>query len=58
MAFIYHAYDHYFVPMGFEMTPKNPPDAYKKIEDIEQDQWDDWIFIGEPAKLYSPFHIK
>lgn len=32
MTFIYHANDHYFCPMGYEIVPRQPPDAYKKLE--------------------------
>lgn len=32
MTFIYHAHDHYFCPMGYEIVPRRPPDAYKKLE--------------------------
>ena len=29
MALIYHCYNHYFCPIGFEVTPKKATDAYK-----------------------------
>ena len=29
MAFIYHCYNHYFCPIGYEEVPKNAIDAYK-----------------------------
>ena len=29
MAFIYHCYNHYFCPIGFEDVPKRATDAYK-----------------------------
>ncbi|MCG8621937.1 MAG: hypothetical protein MJE68_08090, partial [Proteobacteria bacterium] len=29
MAFIYHCYNHYFCPIGYEEVPKNATDAYK-----------------------------
>ena len=29
MAFIYHCYNHYFCPIGFEDVPKLATDAYK-----------------------------
>ena len=37
--------------MGFEITPSNPPDAYKKIEDINPNSLEHWILIGEPSKV-------
>lgn len=29
IALIYHCYNHYFCPIGFEVTPKKASDAYK-----------------------------
>jgi hypothetical protein len=29
MAFIYHCYNHYFCPIGYEEVPKNATDAYR-----------------------------
>ena len=29
MAFIYHCYNHYFCPIGFEEVPKKATDAYR-----------------------------
>lgn len=57
-GFIYHAHDHYFCPMGFEVTTTRPMDAYKKIEDVNENELEPWIFIGEPSKCYPCFHIK
>lgn len=57
-AFIYHAYDHYFCPMGYEICPYRPADAYKSFEEIEKNESEHWIFIGEPSKCYPTFHIK
>ncbi|KAL4485834.1 hypothetical protein ABPG72_012374 [Tetrahymena utriculariae] len=58
MTFIYHAHDHYFCPVGYEIVPRRPPDAYKKLEDIDPNEVDHWIFIGEPSKRYPAFHIR
>ena len=27
-AYIYHCWNHYFCPMGFEMTPARPEESY------------------------------
>ncbi len=58
MAFIYHAYDHYFCPIGYEVTSLKPTDAYKKLEDIDPKNLEYWIMIGEPAKFYPGMHIR
>ena len=31
MAFIYHCYNHYFCPIGFEEVPKRQEDAYRQV---------------------------
>lgn len=35
MTFIYHAYDHYFCPIGFEETPGKAIEAYKTREECD-----------------------
>jgi len=57
-SFIYHCYDHYFCPMGFEITPSNPIDAYKQLDDIDPNELETWILIGEPSKCHPVFHIR
>ena len=44
MSFIYHAHDHYFCPIGYEICPKRPVDAYKKLS---------VKFIIQGLKLYN-----
>nr|CAB3225689.1 basic immunoglobulin-like variable motif-containing protein [Phallusia mammillata] len=72
MAFIYHCYNHYFCPIGFESTPQNPLEAYASKQCIENNQasqkcaddlpttpvFNEWIFIGEPSKNHPPIHCK
>lgn len=36
-GYIYHAYDHYFCPIGYEITPNKPLDAYKKLSEINME---------------------
>ena len=55
-AYIYHCYNHYMCPIGFEMTPMCPSDAYKT--DIRRSELVPWIIIGEPSKTNSVFHTK
>ncbi len=35
MSYIYHAHDHYFCPLGYEITPNWGIEAYKKLEEID-----------------------
>jgi len=58
MAFVYHCYNHYFCPIGYEITPTKPADAYKSIEAITSNEVEHWIIIGEPSKCYPCFHVK
>ena len=53
-GYIYHCYNHYMCPIGFENTPQLPFDAYKKKEEIEL--FRNWIIIGEISKMYPVFH--
>lgn len=60
LAFIYHCYDHYMVPIGFDSSPKEPSNAYFNEEFIlkeKGDTFDDWIIIGEPSVTFSPWHV-
>ena len=53
-GYIYHCYNHYMCPIGFENTPLLPFDAYKKKEEIEL--FRNWIIVGEISKMYPVFH--
>ena len=55
-AYIYHCYNHYMCPIGFESTPTMPQDAYRAREEISE--FRDWIIIGEVSKCYPIFHVK
>lgn len=52
VGYIYHSYDHYFCPIGYEITPNRGFEAYKSIEEIDMDSAHHWIIIGEVAKPY------
>ena len=43
-------------PIGFEMTPVAPIDAYAMMSDISE--FETWIIVGEISKCYPSFHIK
>ena len=55
-SYIYHCYNHYMCPVGFEMTPVKPFDSYSLMADISE--FDTWIIIGEISKMHPSFHIK
>jgi hypothetical protein len=40
------------------MTPSRPPDSYRRTEEIDPNNFDYWVFIGEPSKCYPSFHIR
>lgn len=55
-AFIYHCYNHYMCPIGYELTPKNPPDAYKRTSELCE--YVPWVIIGESSLKHPPIHVK
>lgn len=56
MAFIYHCYNHYFCPIGYEEVAKKPEDAY--CVNLQPSQYDTWILIGEPNRKKTGIHWK
>lgn len=55
-SYIYHCYNHYMCPIGFESTPNKPHLAYANNSDIVE--FEDWIIIGEISKCFPVFHVK
>jgi hypothetical protein len=53
-AYIYHCYNHYMCPVGFDNTPTKPFDAYKPNSEICE--FTPWIIVGEISKCYPCFH--
>ena len=53
-SYIYHCFNHYMCPIGFEETPVMPHQAYSLRADICE--WSDWIIVGEISKMYPVFH--
>jgi hypothetical protein len=48
-AFIYHCFNHYMVPIGYEITPPMPFEAYQSLNQMSQEAKDKashWIIIG------------
>ena len=57
-AYIYHCFNHYMCPIGFELGPLVPSDAYKPLADINPNDLEAFIIIGEASKAYPVFHVK
>ena len=55
-SYIYHCYNHYMCPIGFESTPTKPHLAYATGAEIFEYQ--EWIIIGEISKTSPVFHVK
>ena len=55
-AYIYHCWNHYMCPIGFEATPSFQHDAYKPNKEITE--FRHWIIIGEISRMYPSFHVK
>lgn len=55
-SYIYHCYNHFMCPIGFESTPTKAHLAYANSKEINE--FDDWIIIGEISKCYPVFHVK
>ncbi|CAD8150905.1 unnamed protein product [Paramecium octaurelia] len=56
ISFIYHAYNHYFCPIGFECTPNKQVEAF--ADEIDYNDCQYWIIIAEPAKPYPMFTVR
>jgi len=54
-AFLYHCYNHYLVPIGFERTPLVAKEAYEN-EELPKERTETWIFLGDTAKTSPPIH--
>lgn len=57
-AYIYHCFNHYMCPIGFEIAPLRPSDAYKPLSEINPSELQAFIIIGEASKAYPIFHVK
>lgn len=55
-TYIYHCWDHYMCPIGYEITPLRPMNAYKSLKDIGE--FERWLIIGEISKAHPVFHVK
>jgi hypothetical protein len=56
-AFIYHAYDHYFCPVGYELVHKNSSEVTTAPCSKLLDESQLWILISESAPRFAPLRI-
>ena len=54
-AFIYHCFNHYCCPIGFEETPVYANQAYVERKDVTES--DTWVIIGDPSRRHPVFHV-
>lgn len=56
-AFIYHCYNHYCCPMGFELEPQNRETIYSSSSSSKNDdEFIEWLLIAETSRKYPTFH--
>ncbi|XP_072049330.1 basic immunoglobulin-like variable motif-containing protein [Amphiura filiformis] len=53
-TFIYHCWNHYFCPIGYEDVPLKAADAYRG--DLTQDEVESWILVGESSRKHPGMH--
>jgi len=53
-AFVYHCHNHYFLPIGYELTPN----SVEHVEDSCQQNHTVWIAIGDTSRAHPPVHFK
>ncbi len=54
-AFIYHCFNHYCCPIGFEREPTDKKLVYSDNQN-ERSEFIDWIFIADTSRKYPSFH--
>lgn len=54
-AFLYHCQNHYCVPIGFDIVPFKPCNAY--ISRADKDTFEPWIVVGESAKSKQGMYV-
>eukprot|EP00742_Colponemidia_sp_Colp-10_P003783 GILJ01004028.1.p1 GENE.GILJ01004028.1~~GILJ01004028.1.p1 ORF type:complete len:414 (-),score=67.94 GILJ01004028.1:310-1515(-) len=55
-AFIYHCFNHYLCPIGYDEMPISQVDAYQA--EVSKHDTETWIAIGEPSRAHPPIHFK
>ena len=51
-AYIYHCYNHYCCPIGYEKEPLD----HTKIYSVEDQDYVDWIFVADTSRKYPSIH--
>ena len=54
VAFIYHCYNHYICPVGYENEPQNCTDILNSQE--SKDGYLKWIILADTSRKYPSFH--
>jgi hypothetical protein len=57
-AYIYHCYNHYMCPVGYERSTLAPSEAYSPLARISQADQQNVLIIAEASKAYPIFHIR
>ncbi len=55
-AFIYHCYNHYCCPIGYEREPISADNIYYNNSLDENQEFLDWIIIADTSRKYQQFH--
>lgn len=53
-AFVYHCYNHYLTPLGYDAVPNDP--AKGALDVVDLDFADLWVILGETSKQYPCMH--
>ncbi|XP_022098707.1 basic immunoglobulin-like variable motif-containing protein isoform X2 [Acanthaster planci] len=53
-TFIYHCWNHYFCPVGFEEVPKKAIDVFRGP--LSEDEVDTWILVADPSRKHPGIH--
>jgi len=56
VAFIYHCYNHYCCPVGYEHEPTDCTQIFDKSSNIEKSEFVNWILIADTSRKYPNFH--
>jgi hypothetical protein len=55
-AFIYHCYNHYCCPVGYEREPVDKRRVYSDESGSDKDEFVDWLLIADTSRKYPCFH--
>ena len=52
-AYIYHCYNHYMCPVGFEETPDEKYNVYKR--ELQEKDLTNWLIVADQSPMYPTF---